>query len=984
MSGTSIAIAAKSTSGTVTITANNDQTIDTNLDVTVAQSNGDNWLTKNASVTVTVKNDDGVVMPPDLRLSSNKLEVRLDWNAVANATGYRVEWNTSDTWTSIPSNQMDTVGAVTTWSKTSGLTAGTYYFRVIALRTGYEDSPPSDVVSGTIAANSEDYDDDDDGLIEIETLAQLNAVRWDLDGDGNPSNSSNYTASGVFPNAEDNMGCYEHPATPTLSDSSHQNTGNPNCRGYELKLKADNRDFDTNNSGGPNSGDTYWNGGQGWLPIGATAGSLTASAYTGEFHGADCDRAGANCTQYTISNLHINRSGSTTVAHAGLFAELGSAAVVENLRLEKVDVEVATNATATTAADVYAGGVAGKSAASITGSYVEGSVKAVQSDNTNASPPTEGYAYAGGLVGHSTGAILSSYARATVEAEQAAATDDLEAYAGGLVAYQGTGGSVAASYSWGTVLAYSQSADDAIAEAGGLIGRQEAGSVKASYSHSSAEAKATATATDATLNAGGLVGHLQSGASIVASYSTGAPTTTGGASASVTANAGGLTGFKATSGTTTTNSYWDTVTSGTSTSASGTGKTTSELKTPDSYTYGNGSGIYSGWNIDVAGTSATDDPWDFGTTTQYPAVDYGLTAADQRATLTVAAARSAICETTDGSNTNACGSDNVISTTLTASIGAAQALPVTITIATNAAYTLSPASITINAGSTSGAAGVTITADNNKVDAADNALTIGGTTAQNWVSITGASLTIKDDDVLVKPTGLKLSVHGTNLQADWEAVTQAQNADSYTLQWHTADSWSGTPTGTKDLSGNASTTHKITSGLTSGTTYYFRVIAKLSGYDDSAPSDVVSTTPTTGTTDYDTDNDGLIEIETLAQLNAIRYDLDGDGDPSTANAKPTTRRHSPTPRPTWGAARRSPASPPTRTRATRTARATSSRPAPNSTRARRATAPTTPTTTPGRAGSPSARRREASLRLPTPASSTARTATAPGPTAHST
>ena len=29
-----------------------------------------------------------------------------------------------------------------------------------------------------------DYDRDDDGLIEVANLAQLNAIRWDLDGDG--------------------------------------------------------------------------------------------------------------------------------------------------------------------------------------------------------------------------------------------------------------------------------------------------------------------------------------------------------------------------------------------------------------------------------------------------------------------------------------------------------------------------------------------------------------------------------------------------------------------------------------------------------------------------------------------------------------------------------------------------------------------------------------------------------------------------------
>ncbi len=35
--------------------------------------------------------------------------------------------------------------------------------------------------------------------------------------------------------------------------------------------------------------------------------------------------------------------------------------------------------------------------------------------------------------------------------------------------------------------------------------------------------------------------------------------------------------------------------------------------------------------------------------------------------------------------------------------------------------------------------------------------------------------------------------------------------------------------------------------------------------------------PAFAQTDYDTDNDNLIDITSLAQLNAIRYDLNGDG-----------------------------------------------------------------------------------------------------------
>ena len=45
-----------------------------------------------------------------------------------------------------------------------------------------------------------DYDADDDGLIEITYLEQLNAISWDLDGDGVAINAANAEAySAEFP-----------------------------------------------------------------------------------------------------------------------------------------------------------------------------------------------------------------------------------------------------------------------------------------------------------------------------------------------------------------------------------------------------------------------------------------------------------------------------------------------------------------------------------------------------------------------------------------------------------------------------------------------------------------------------------------------------------------------------------------------------------------------------------------------------------------
>ena len=78
--------------------------------------------------------------------------------------------------------------------------------------------------------NKVDIDKDNDGLIEIQTLAQLHAIRTDLDGDGR-------TDAGVEadPNLLGNIGCLDNA-----------------CKGYELSQTLN---FDENGDGEEN--DTY-------------------------------------------------------------------------------------------------------------------------------------------------------------------------------------------------------------------------------------------------------------------------------------------------------------------------------------------------------------------------------------------------------------------------------------------------------------------------------------------------------------------------------------------------------------------------------------------------------------------------------------------------------------------------------------------------------------------------------------------------------
>ena len=80
------------------------------------------------------------------------------------------------------------------------------------------------------SAQTIDYDDDDDGLIDVRSLVQLYAIRWDLNGNGAADNAGDATSyANAFPTPATGMGC---PAA--------------GCSGYELRR---NLDFDTDGDG---------------------------------------------------------------------------------------------------------------------------------------------------------------------------------------------------------------------------------------------------------------------------------------------------------------------------------------------------------------------------------------------------------------------------------------------------------------------------------------------------------------------------------------------------------------------------------------------------------------------------------------------------------------------------------------------------------------------------------------------------------------
>ena len=278
---------------------------------------------------------------------------------------------------------------------------GTASINVVATDPGLESAalPVSVAVTGPPPAT--DYDQDDNGLIEVSNLAQLNVMRWDLDGDGVPTDAGYILA---FPDPDTNMGCPD--------------TG---CKGYELTA---NLDFDTNGSGLADSGDDYWNEGSGWEPIGDLADPFDA-VFDGNGH--------------TVSNLFIDRG---TEDHVGLFGYTNYFSVLRNVGL------VSANITGNDEVGALAGGSLG----TIITSYATGQVSGITVGglvgvNFSESVISASYAtatvtgyQAGGLTGEHTGTIIASYATGSVTGDR---------FIGGLVGV--TAGTITASYATGSV-----------------------------------------------------------------------------------------------------------------------------------------------------------------------------------------------------------------------------------------------------------------------------------------------------------------------------------------------------------------------------------------------------------------------------------------------------------------------------------------------------------------------------------------------------
>ncbi len=646
----------------------------------------------------------------------------------------------------------------------------------------------------TVEVGNRDYDADDDGLIDVGTLAQLNAMRFDLDADGvvdEPADWSRYHAG--FVEGAAGMGCPD------------------GCIGYELTADLD---FDTDADGDIDSGDDYWNAGDGWTPVGNAFNPFTA-ALDGNGH--------------TVSNLFIDFPDSSNFYPAGLFGMVQDG-VVRGVGLLDVDVtggsyvgalvgyigdgEIGdSSVTGSLSGDDYVGGLVGRMGVFW---YTDESHSAVTASDSTAE--VSGRESVGGLVGlsTSTGGITASFATGRVEGTERV---------GGLVGF--SVGPVTASYATGHV--------EGTERVGGLAGDNR-DNITASYATGHVEGGD---------NVGGLAGF--GGGTITASYSTGLVWGN--------ENVGGLVG-NAHPVSTQAASYWDMHTSG---HAIGTGgRTTTELQAPTDY-----GGIYQTWNLDLDGDTEADDPWDFGTSSQYPVV-----AAD-----------------VDGNGEatwQEFGYQLRAGPVLTASTSEGQGVVLTWTAADTSPWSPAPA-VTYALIRDDAATVEFLAPDLAGLQYTDSAVTAGATYTYQVAALVDGGAAARSALVTVvagvanQPPRFRVGgLPDRTLQVGTTEVVDVAGAFSDlddTLTY--AASSSDAAVATVSVSGSQVTITPVAAGRATIT-----VTATESGSTNLSVTRSFQVTVGTETgVDYDADNDGLIDIWTLAQLDAVRHDFDGDGVP---------------------------------------------------------------------------------------------------------
>ena len=799
--------------------------------------------------------------PTNVRVTPGPGQLIVAWTEATGATGYKVQWRSGVQSYNISDRQTTVSGMSTTTYTIENLTFGTTYtVRVTATLAGGTDSTPSDEVMGT--PQTINYDSDGDGLIDIKTLAQLHAIRWDLNGDGIVADNDTMTYNAAFPNR-------------VTTSSGRMGCPSGTCTGYEL---LNNLDFDENGDDQITSADaTYWNNGDGWLPIGANA-----ARYTGDFKG----------NGYTIDNLTINRPA---VVEVGLFGNADTASRIESVGVINASV----------AGGEYAGALVGALRGTVVACYSTGNVSATTR-------------VAGGLVGWTPNAITSSYSTASVSGPE---------HVGGLLGAS-QGGSVTNSYSTGTVTGTGSSP-----LVGGLIGSGTGGT--ASYWDTQTSGCTSGGSNGCTTSAGG------GGVTGLTTSELISPTTYGATSNDTyygwNANLDGQPGnddpwtFGATdqypvlkyAGMDTTAQFqlqparvMLTLMPSSISESGGMSTVTATLAHPlsaattitvrpvaDAYTVGSDSTI----------TIATGSTANASDTVVITAVDNTQDAPNRDVDMSVVAGNAqgagSVTEATltleddDPAPTATLAaspasiSENGAVSTITASLSRPSSAATTITVRPVAgAYTVgSDTTITIAAGDTINASDtVVITSVDNPQDAPNRDVTVSGvmSNTQGAGSVTGAALTLTDDDAAPDVTlALMPSSISENSGVSTVTATLSHSSSAATTITvrpvagaYTVAATDSTITIAAGQTANASDTVVITAVNNDIDAMDNEVMVQADVENDHGAGTVQAVTLTItddmGTPqaiNYDSDGDGLIDIKTLAQLHAIRWDLNGDG-----------------------------------------------------------------------------------------------------------
>ncbi len=432
---------------------------------------------------------------------------------------------------------------------------------------------------------------------DVRTIADINGAVTAIRMNGNYSINATFT-----------------PATEIRTWYDLNSTRN-NLAGHYILMN----DLDSNTVGYEQSANSTANGGKGWQPIGNFTGILDGQGYE-------------------IRDALIDRPDEPAV---GLFSDVGQGGVIENLGMANSYVNFLWMQPGSTGNCKWTGGLAGENYGTVDNCYfVEGGVGLTSSascgclvgrnygtvKNSFSDGQAIGTESIGGLVADNRGLIINCYSAAHMAVSATGAAGGLVGRnIGGTVMYSYAPGSVHARgicggliavnngpvsncYATGGVGVYGKSETS-----GGLVGLND-GAVSDSYSTGSVTGNSSV---------GGLVG-LNDG-SVSDSYSTG----------SVTGNSlvGGLVGHNEGSGVS--SSFWDIDTSGQTTSAGGTGLSTTEMQ--DSITF-----LRAAWNITSVfpGQHDYSHIWNIVDNTGYPFLSWflgcheGHTAPTQATTMT--------------------------------------------------------------------------------------------------------------------------------------------------------------------------------------------------------------------------------------------------------------------------------------------------------------------------------------------------------------